>query len=262
MLSQLWDNPIFVRTRQVEERTLGSGARAYIQRYGAGLAILFGPLGLYLLFSTDHWGDPARVLESLGGLLNFSAVLMVLYVTSRALNGTFSAITLEREQKTYDTLVSTNLSGSELLCGKAASGLWPVVRELCLVAPLALGLGALAGYPVEAVAYLALCLACLGFFGATGLAMSYASSSTQHATRRGTALAGFFMLGGPMLDWFLYGLTRGETFTPMATYLSPLAAAISVPSSELWAGSLVLYAVGTVVLWKMLGKMAESARVR
>ena len=52
--------------------------------------------------------------------------------------------------------------------------------------------------------------------GGIGLVMSYSSSSTQHATRRGTALAGFFMLGGPMLDWFLYGLTRGENSKVLA----------------------------------------------
>lgn len=268
MRPDVWDNPIFVRSRQVERRALGSGLRAFLHKYGGGLLILFGPLGLCLLFAADEIYDRpwSWFCDAMGPVLSFSAFLLVLYFTGRALNGTFNVITAEKEQKTFDTLVATRITPSELVVGKLASGLWPVLRELAVVAPLGIALGLVAGYPGPSLVFVLLCLSSAFFFSLIGLLTSYSCSSTQRASRRSTALASFFLIGGPMVDWFLYGLVglggRGGEFTPVAMYLSPLAAAASITShgAALWVGTMALYALGSAVLWTVLLRMAQQAR--
>lgn len=264
----VWDNPIFVRSRQVERRALGNGPRALLHKFGGSLLILFGPLGLCLLFAADEMRSRplSWFCEALGPVLSFSAFLLVLYFTGRALNGTFNGITVEKEQRTFDTLLATRIGPAELVAGKLASGLWPVVREMAVTGPLGLGLGLLAGYPLQSLIFLLLCFASAVLFSLLGLTTSYSCSSTQRASRRSTALASFLLLGGPMVDWFLYGLVglngSGGEFTPVAMYLSPLAAAGSIANggATLWIGTVTLYALGSAVLWTVLLRQAQQAR--
>jgi hypothetical protein len=264
-MKSLWDNPIFVRSRQVENRLLGSGARAWLVRYRAPCLIVLGPLLLYLLFGLDAvrrnpWSWLHDVLPA---ILGFSAFLFILYVSMRALNGTFSAICLEREQKTYDSLLATLLTPDDVLAGKLAAGLWPVVRETLAVAPLGLGLGLLAGVAGQALLILGLCLSCALFFGLIGLWASFTSPTTPLANRKGTGLVAFCLVGGPVLDWMGYLLAApcrlgGPEFVPVLTVLCPLAAATSIGRGSLtWLATLTVYAAGCAFLWGLLRRLAQ-----
>lgn len=264
-MNSLWENPIFLRSRQVESRALGSGPRAWMARFGGGVLILLGPLAAYLFFGLESvLQDPLRwVHQVLGPILGFSAFLLVLYSVTRALNGTFSAISLEKEQKTYDSLLSTLLTPSDVVAGKLAAGLWPIVRELLITAPLGVTLGVVAGYPTQALLFVALTLVCAVFFGVLGLWASYSSPTSPLANRKASGIAAFLMIGGPVVDWFIHvvNVRSGADFQPVFTLLSPLAAASSISSgSLLWCGSLLLYVGAAGLLWTRLVGLAQAAR--
>ena len=265
-MNSLWENPIFLRSRRVAARALGSGPKAWLSRYGGGLLILLGPLGCYLFFGfesvlRDPWGWPRQVL---GPILGFSAFLLVLYTVTRALNGTFSAISLEKEQKTYDSLLSTLLTSSDVVGGKLAAGLWPIVRELLVVSPLGVALGALAGYPLQALLFMGLCGCCALLFGMIGLWASYSSPTSPLANRKGTGLTAALLIGGPLVDWFLHVISyrSGADFQPVFTALSPLAAASSISNgSPLWMATFLLYLGVAWGLSVHLRRLAQTARL-
>jgi len=264
-MNSLWENPIFLRSRQVEARALGSGPRAWLSRFGGGLLILLGPLAAYLFFGFESvLHDPIGwTRQALGPILGFSAFLFVLYTGTRALNGTFSAISLEKEQKTYDSLLSTLLTPNDVVAGKLAAGLWPVVRELLLVAPLGLALGTVAGFPLKALLFTALCLVSALLFGLLGLWSSYSSPTSPLANRKSTGCAAALLIGGPVLDWFIHvvNFRAGAEFQPVFTVLSPLAAASSISSGgPLWATTFVLYLGLAALLWTRLVTFAQAAR--
>lgn len=151
MLTQLWENPIFVRARQVEARRLGSGLHSFLCRFGGALLLVFGPLAVTMFFTAGELlMDPTTwVTRWLGGVVGFTAFLGILYVTMKAASATAGAISLEKEQKTYECLLATRLRSDEVLAGKLAASLWPVCRELLAAAPLALALGIISGHALQ-----------------------------------------------------------------------------------------------------------------
>ncbi len=273
MLTGLWENPIFVRARQVEQRRLGGGLQSFLMRYGGGLLLVLGPLAVTMFFTAgDLIQSPGTwVHKWLGGVVGFTAFLGVLYVTMRAASATAGAISLEKEQKTYECLLATRLRSDEVLAGKLAASLWPVGRELLAAAPLAFGLGLLSGHALQSVILMLLAFTCLGMFGLLGTWASYIASSSQQASRLSMFLALGFILIGPMLDFLLYGLVgAGEHYVPLGTLSSPMVAAWSVLSlgdgptaawQWTWAGSLLLYVTLSSILWLSIRHKAEQARI-
>lgn len=275
MLTQLWENPIFVRARQVEQRRLGKGMHSFLVRYGGGLLLVLGPLAVTMFFTAaDLIYSPSQwVTKWLGGVVGFTAFLGILYVTVRAASATAGAISLEKEQKTYECLLATRLRSEEVLSGKLAASLWPVCRELLAAAPLAFGLGILSGHVVQSVLMMGLALLCVAVFGLLGTWASYLASSSQQASRLAMFLALGFILIGPMLDFLVYGLLggAGSSYIPLGTLSSPMVAAWSVLSLSqtgtleawqfTWAGSFVLYLAMSVILWLSIRRKAEQARI-
>lgn len=274
MLTELWENPIFVRARQVEQRRLGSGIHAFLVRYGAGMLLVLGPLAVTMFFTAGEvLTSPGKwIQEWLGGVVGFTAFLGVLYITMRSASATAGAISLEREQKTYECLLATRLRSDEIVAGKLAASLWPVGRELMAAAPIAFGLGILSGNALQSVLLVVLALMCVGMFGLLGTWASYNSSSSQQASRLAMFLAFSFILLGPLMDFLFYGLfLGGGEFVPLATLSSPMVATWSLFSLSdpgpmqawqwTWAGSLVLYAALCAILWLSIRRKAEQARI-
>ncbi|MEW6277394.1 MAG: ABC transporter permease subunit [Candidatus Eremiobacterota bacterium] len=273
MLREVWENPIFVRARRVEERRVGGGLKGFLGRYGTGVMLVLGPLSVTMFFSaTELVKDPeAWVHQWLGKVLGFTAFLMVLYIAARSVSSTSGMISAEREQRTYESLLATRLTPRDLLLGKLAAGLWPVTRELLAAAPIALVLGLVGGHPLEAAVFVSIAFASNLLFGLLGLWASYGARTTQDASRRGVMLGGALMLLGPMVDYLTHGLFApdGAGYVPVGTLTSPLAACYSIlrigsGDSGLWmwawAGTLGMYAVLVGFLWTSLRLVAERAR--
>ncbi|MBI3925072.1 MAG: hypothetical protein HY319_05990 [Armatimonadetes bacterium] len=263
MLHQLWENPIFVRARQVEERALNGGLKAFLHRYGVSFMLLLGPLGLCLSLTSDlrTWDR-----DVLAPALAFSGFMLVIYFTFKALGSTLGAVSVEKEQRTYDPLLGTLLGPREVVAGKLASALWPVFRELAGVAPAALVLGSLAGAPVETASFVLLCGASVLFFGLLGLWASFAANSTRRASRVATTLAALCILGGPMVDSFFAAALGacGPESIRFCTFSSPLAAAGFILSGEPaeWITTLAFYALVGGLLWTHCARWAQKAEDR
>ncbi len=274
MLTQLWENPIFVRARQVEARRQGKGLQAFVTRFGGGMALVLGPLAVTMFFTAGELlVNPEKwVYTWLGSVVGFTAFLGILYLTMRAVSATAGAISLEKEQKTYECLLATRLRSDEVLAGKLAAHLWPITRELMAAAPIALGLGILSGHALQSVLFVCLAVTCVSLFGLLGTWASYTSISSQQASRKAMFLALGFVLMGPMVDFLLYGLIGPSTgYVPLATLSSPMVAAWSVLSLSnpapmqawqwAWAWTFVLYGVLCLILWWSIRRKAEEARV-
>lgn len=274
MLTELWENPIFVRARQVEKRRLGTGTHSFLMRYGGGLLLVLGPLAITMFFTAGELLQTPRawIEHWLGGVVGFTAFLGILYVTVRAAGAAAGAISLEKEQKTYECLLATRLRSDEVLSGKLSAALWPVARELMAASLLAFAMGLISGHALQSVLLLGLAFSCVTLFGLLGLWASYTASSSQEASRLSTFLAVAFLLLGPLLDFLFYGLcVGGNAFVPLATLTSPMVAAFSVLTlSEAgtmaawqwtWAGTLVLYWVLSAMLWLSIRHKAERARI-
>ncbi len=275
MLTQLWENPIFVRARQVEARRQGKGLQAFVTRFGGGMALVLGPLAVTMFFTAGELlvSPETWVHTWLGSVVGFTAFLGILYVTMRAVSATAGAISLEKEQKTYECLLATRLRSEEVLAGKLAAHLWPITRELMAAAPIAVGLGILSGHALQSVLFVCLAVTCLSLFGLLGTWASYTSISSQQASRKAMFLALGFVLMGPMIDFLLYGLigSGASYYIPLATLSSPMVAAWSVLSLSdggpiaawqwAWAWTFLLYAVLCSSLGWSIRRKAEEARV-
>ncbi len=78
-----FENPIFARTVQVENRRLGTGPQAWLRRYGVAWLIWLLPMGLISLFSLENvLRNPAEVVWIFQLSLKISAFFMLLHCAS------------------------------------------------------------------------------------------------------------------------------------------------------------------------------------
>jgi len=125
---------------------------------------------------------------------------VLLMAIGLATHGTSSLVTGEREKKTYESLHSTMLTSTEILNGRLMCGLWPVLRELLIVSPLALALGTLSGFGFKSLLCVLLLFSTVAFYGMVGLWSSYASKNTTHANRLAGGVIGSLVVGLPILS--------------------------------------------------------------
>lgn len=111
-----FENPIFAKTVQVENRKLGTGPQAWLRRYGVAWLIWLVPLGLISLFSLENLlRNPDEVRWVFQISLKISAFFMLLHCVSKSVHGTINGISLEKEQKTYESLQATLLTPAEIV---------------------------------------------------------------------------------------------------------------------------------------------------
>ncbi len=213
-MQALWNNPIFFKYRLLERREYKrSKSSFWIKQMGLVWCVLV-PLAWVALMglpevldSLTPKYDAARLMRSLEhlasnwlGALTFSYFIVLMVAIGISLNSTSSLVTGEREKKTFESLQSTMLSATEIVNGRLLSGLWPVMRELMIVSPLALFLGSVAGFGGQALLCLGLLYSSVAFYGMVGLWSSYRNKSTQNANRLATGVAASLLVGAPVLS--------------------------------------------------------------
>jgi len=213
-MQALWNNPIFYKSRILERREYQrSKSSFWVKQMGLVWCVLV-PLAwvAFMAFpeimdSVASQADFVRLRKALDHLaqmwmtaLTFSYFIVLLVAIAIALNGTSSLVTGEREKKTFESLQATMLTPSEIVGGRLLTGLWPVMRELLIVAPLGLALGTLAGFGFQALMGVLLLFSTIGFYGAVGLWCSYCSKNTQFANRMASGLAGSLLVGVPLFS--------------------------------------------------------------
>ena len=210
----LFSNPIFFKHRLLERREYKrSKSSFWIKQMSLVWCVLI-PLAwvamvafpeILAAFSPSF--DKPKLLAALYhlslnwlGALIFSYFIVLLATIGIATHSTSSLVTGEREKKTYESLHSTMMTSTEILNGRLMCGLWPVLRELVIVTPLALGLGALAGYGFKAFLCLLLLFSTVAFYGMVGLWSSYASKNTTQANRLAGGVCGSLLVGIPIVS--------------------------------------------------------------
>jgi ABC-type transport system involved in multi-copper enzyme maturation permease subunit len=182
------DNPVMVK----EFRTRMRGTRAYWLLLGYTL-LLAGVLAvMYFTFEAeassqpDWWvnGGSSRAARDLGrwmyGFTFIAQALMVALITPAITAG---AVTIEREQRSYELLVTTPLRPVDLIRGKLTAAVSFVVLLLTVSLPL-VSLSFLAGGVSPAEVFFSYLLIGLGAFvyGALGIFWSAALRTTAAAT--------------------------------------------------------------------------------
>ncbi len=133
----LWDNPVLVK----EFRTRMRGTRAYWILLGYTL-LLSGVLSLiYFNFEASNGGDlsnvSGRAAQDLGRWVYYIVFIlqsvMVALITPAITSGT---VTIEREQRSYELLVTTPLLPVDIIRGKLAAAVSFVVLLLTSSLPL------------------------------------------------------------------------------------------------------------------------------
>jgi|EP01012_Entosiphon_sulcatum_P066898 hypothetical protein len=211
-MQALWNNPIFYKYRLLEKREYRRSKSSFWIRQMSLVWCVLVPLGFVamlalpeILDSISPKFDQARLYLALTtlaskwiGALSLSHFLVLMVAIGLSLQGTSSLVTAEREKKTLESLQSTMMSPTEIVNGRLASGLYPVLRELLIVSPLALCLGAVAGFGLKTLLCIALLFSTVAFYGMVGLWCSYLCKNTQHANRMASGVAGSLLILVPL----------------------------------------------------------------
>jgi len=259
-----WENPVLVK----EFRTRMRGTRAYWILFGYTL-LIGGILALiYHAFALSLGDDPssgARRAGDLGRAL-YSTVfilqgIMVALITPAITAG---SITIEREQRSYDLLVTTPLRPADLVRGKLAAAVSFAVLLLTVSVPL-VSLSFLVGgvSPAEiACAYLVTAAAAF-LFGATGIYWSAALRATAAATvATYLTVLGFFL--ATLVPGFVAQerswMGSGSGAAPDIPFqsLNPVMAAFRGVQPEHWFGLDVPSWIGAVVLLILAGMLTTQ----
>ena len=136
-----------------------------------------------------------------------------------------SAITQEREQQTWNALLLTRLTASEIVLGKYIGVLLPSLLLLSLFAPLGIASAIIGGIGWKPFLISTILLLSVAFFcAALGLYFSWARRRTYQATAGAFGVIAFLTVG----TWILYGLyelTGGMRGSPASAfplfYLNP-----------------------------------------
>lgn len=174
---------------------------------------LFALLFYWLLESTTSFtGEPSQVGKNL-----FRAIVVFQLIMVALLTPAFTAgsITSEREQKTYDLLMTTLLPARSIIFGKLGSALAFVALLILALAPLESLAFIFGGVSPEeiilsqvTVLAAALLYACIGIFWSSFLRSSVASNVLSY----GTIL--FQMLGVPFLYVVAITILEAYTYNP------------------------------------------------
>ena len=189
--------------------------------------------------------------------LEASAGLSLLYAVARATNSTLNAITLEKEQQTYEALQSTMLSTTDIVGGKLLAGVWPLLRELAMMTPFAVMLGLLSQNLTLALAFLLLISTSSALLATLALICSYQASSSKNASTRCSFWVSVALLCAPIVASLtgLHGISE----------LSPLGALQGLYRTESLSGSglgvyLGAWAAAQAGLWLYACSLERRAR--
>ena len=230
-----------IRTQKATLVTVGAITLVIVYFYGRAL------LGIIHGQSEDARGLWTVIIY---GLLFFVVLL------SPALSST--AISQEREQKTWEALTTSRLTASEVLLGKWLARQLPVILLIVIALPLLItctfvgGLGTL--ITIAALVFLFLTT---GLYSMLGLLCSYFARRTTVATTGALLLSAFLCLGTLIIDGIYSTFTMHYSHGPLM-WINPFYALSSLvytlkpnegnlavmsfaSSNQAWTGIVIYY---------------------
>lgn len=258
------ENPILYRAaRQARSQSLS-------QRLGLRLlypAILLLPTMILVLGALPR--GMCLVGDALEAGFGVTAFLTLAMFPLRALAGTVGAFARERELRTLEPLLASRLTPADLMLGKTASCLVPLLAEALSFLPFWFLFWSVGVADVWAILVLhGLVLVYSLFAGALGAWASLRERTTLGAGGLAYGIMAGLVAGPPLLDLLF---TLGEVHDGLAVSVlsPPMVLALTLqpgiqPEVAAWAlpGSIALYLLGTLVLGSLAWARLRGASPR
>lgn len=246
-----FENPIL--TKELRTRMRGAKAFWILLLYLGVLSLILGGTYLSWLASQAHQGDAATQSYDMGRLF-----YGVLFTVQAALVGlitpalTSGALSIEREQRTFEALSVSPLPRKSIVLGKLLSAVGFVGLLLCSSLPLVSLCFLMGGVsPQEVGAAYILLMASAFLYGATGIAFSSFAKNTTTATvlTYGTILIFFFAtLISPLASLNFSTAAVNSYSRPFLLGVNPVGAMVAGSLTERYYGlNIPSWLVGIVI---------------
>jgi hypothetical protein len=193
-ISQISKNPLYIKDRIIQERINSRRRFRYLPPGVGYFSILLVPMIIvFLIMYADHHSLEIEVLK---GSFIFSCYLQIFYFCYRSISNSFSLIVGEKEQRTFDSIISTTLSPREILLGKFWIAFYPLAYELTLLFPLFLLTGLFTGIQFfKLITVYLFTMGLIVFTVITGLWSSARATNSQHAHSWASGIMGGIIVG-------------------------------------------------------------------
>lgn len=249
----LSENPVFLISK-----TLKGREAQWLQ--GPGLFVL----GFCLFF--------APLIFLITGMCSctiFTALSAVVVLLSTLMIGgqALTAISRERDLKTFDLLRLTALSAGDVITGKLAAEFFALLRLLAAAAPSLIITGLLSEYGVTG-ALMVLVIALLsGIFSLlAGLILSISCRNTSQAVVLGITLKVIWLLGTPLLDLVVGAVFVSRCPPPVFSSLCPFMAVYALVLPQAMSGAwsvlpwsfFILMPLAILTMWSIASKLYST----
>lgn len=234
---QAFDNPVLIKEMRVgfREKKVFFALIAWVV-----IVALVASIATLVSFDSNQSLDRLPEAGQMFMEVLFWVQLVLLAMFSPSL--TTSAVSGERERKSFDMLLTTHLSPSELIFGKFGFAASFILLALCATIPLESIVFFLGGVSLASFIYAKLILAAFGFLCALyGLMMSARETRSAYAT-------GQTYLGLVFLCWFGLAVLGGLRYAP------------DVPLPVYIGACFTLLYLGLFMFWKSVNHLEERAR--
>ncbi|MHC9541703.1 MAG: ABC transporter permease subunit [Vulcanimicrobiota bacterium] len=249
----LSENPVFLISK-----TLKGPEAEWLQ--GSGLFVL----GFCLFF--------APLIFLITGMCSctiFTVLSAVVVLLSTIMIGgqALTAISRERDLKTFDLLRLTALSAGDVITGKLAAEFFALLRLLAAAAPSLIITGLLSEYGITGALMVLIIALLSGIFSLlAGLILSISCRNTSQAVVLGITLKVIWLLGTPLLDLVVGAVFVSRCPPPVFSSLCPFMAvyALVLPQAMNGAWSVlpwsffILMPLATLALWRLASKLYST----
>ncbi len=133
-ISQINKNPLYIKDKIIQNRINSRRRFRYLPPGIWYLCLLLIPMVVTSLIM--YMDNKTLEVEVIKGSFIFSCYLQILYFCYRAISNSFSLIVREKEQRTFDSIISTTMSPGEILSGKFWIAFYPLAWELTALFPI------------------------------------------------------------------------------------------------------------------------------
>ncbi|MGV8125434.1 MAG: ABC transporter permease subunit [Candidatus Xenobiia bacterium LiM19] len=249
----LSENPVFLISKTLKGREAqwlqGSGL------FVLGFCLFFAPLVL--------------LITGLCSCTIFTALSAVVVLLSTLMIGgqALTAISRERDLKTFDLLRLTALTAGDIIIGKLAAEFFALLRLLAAAAPALFITGLLSEYGITG-ALMVLVIALLsGIFSLlAGLILSISCRNTSQAVVLGITLKVIWLLGTPLLDLVVGAVFVSHCPPPVFSSLCPFIAVYALVLPQAMSGAwsvlpwsfFILMPLAILTMWSMASKLYST----
>ena len=219
------DNPVLnreVRSRLRLRRLVAGSPLLWGAAVGVLIIIYFYIKGLVAI-----WHGQVRDARDLWAYLILFLLLLIIVIAPALLS---TAITQEREQQTWESLATTQLTAAEILIGKWLARLSLTGLPIFVLLPFVIGCAAKGeiGVRTNLAVLLFLCITA-AFYGVLGLLCSFFARKTVTATVVSLTVTIILCVGTPLLAALLESYLRASSadyayHDPIVLWINPFSA--------------------------------------